>query len=270
MTIIESLSRGKNPTVPSEDAIVATDDYVAVIDGSTSKSLRRLRSDMTNGRLASTTIATFIEQMPSNLDCAQFCLEVTRHISQFYTTLGIDRQTLLTHAENRMTASAIIYSVSRKEIWMVGDCQCLVNGVPYTNEKPTEKANALRRSALLHQALEEGHTTIDCLRHDDIGRAAILPDIIQSTRRQNIDFAVIDGYPIAMDYVRVLFVPVAEEIVLASDGYPKLFNDLASTEAYLEQVIREDPLFISLHPATKGVMDGNGSNDDRSYIRFMV
>ena len=34
--------------------------------------------------------------------------------------------------------------------------------------------------------------------------------------------------------------------------------------------IREDPLFIHLHPATKGVMAGNESYDDRSYIRFKV
>ena len=74
---------------------------------------------------------------------------------------------------------------------------------PSQPTNPTEKANALRRSALLHQALEEGHTTIDRLRHDDIGRTAILSDIIQSTRRQNIDFAVIDGYPMAMDYLPI-------------------------------------------------------------------
>ena len=249
---------------------MATDDYVAVIDGSTSKSPLRLRNDMTNGRLASTTIAAFIQGMPYDLDCDQFCCDVTRHIRQLYSSLDIDRLTLSNQAETRMTASAIIYSIHRKEIWMVGDCQCLVNSQPFTNEKPTEKTNALHRSAILHQALEEGRASIDHLRHDDIGRAAILPNIIQSTRQQNKDFAVIDGYPIAMDYVRVLYVPEAEEIVLASDGYPKLFTDLASTEAYLEQVIREDPLFIHLHPATKGVMAGNESYDDRSYIRFKV
>ena len=254
----------------SEDAIVVTADFVAVIDGSTSKTDRCLCEGMTNGQLASTTIARFIETMPSDWDCEQFCHEVTRHIQRKYHTYNIDASTLSCCPEKRMTASAIIYSVARQEIWMVGDCQCLVNGQIFTNEKPSERANAERRAAYLHQVLEEGSVTIDELRHNDIGRAAIHSDLIASCRRQNKDFAVIDGFPIAMEHVRVLLVPEVEELVLASDGYPKLFHDLASTEAYLSQVIREDPLFIRLHPATKGVMAGNESFDDRSYIRFRV
>ena len=268
MEIIEQTLVPKNPKKKSEDGIVVTNDFIAVIDGSTSKSDYHHSLFSSNGRYAMKLVSSYIQHMPKNTTCDTFLRGVTAYVRKHYKKSMMQR--LTEHPEDRLTASVIVFSRVCREIWMVGDCQCLVNGVPYTNEKPTEKANALRRSALLHQALEEGHTTIDRLRHDDIGRAAILSDIIQSTRRQNIDFAVIDGYPIAMDYVRVLFVPVAEEIVLASDGYPKLFNDLASTEAYLEQVIREDPLFISLHPATKGVMDGNESNDDRSYIRFMV
>ena len=254
----------------SEDAIVVSDDYVAVIDGSTSKSRRCLCEGMTNGRLATTTITQFIETMPSYWDCEQFCREVTLHIRQFYRTFAIEWSVLVNCPENRMTASAIIYSKARKEIWMVGDCQCLVNGQPFTNEKPSERANAERRAQLLQNALDSGTATIDSLRQDDIGRQAIFRDILISCRRQNKDFAVIDGFPIPMEHVRVLFLPMAEEIVLASDGYPKLFSDLASTEAYLSYVIQEDPLFIRLHPATKGVMVGNESFDDRSYIRFKV
>ncbi|MBR5764937.1 MAG: hypothetical protein IKX93_10015, partial [Bacteroidaceae bacterium] len=37
MDIIEQFSKGKNENQPCEDRLVITDDYVAVIDGSTSK-----------------------------------------------------------------------------------------------------------------------------------------------------------------------------------------------------------------------------------------
>ena len=261
---------GKHSPETSEDGIVTTADYVAVIDGSTSKTQHPLRADISNGRLAMTTIASFIQEMPGDVDCLWFCQSITRHIQKLYQEYGIDRSTLTRHPERRVTASAIIYSVRRKEIWMVGDCQCMVDGVPFTNEKPHEQANAERRAQVIRHALAEGRTTVEQLRHEDIGRRAILPAILHSCRRQNLDFAVIDGFDIAMNHVRMLLVPTAQEIVLASDGYPLLFEDLASTEAYLQETIKEDPLFISRHPATKGVMAGNQSFDDRSYVRFRV
>ena len=258
---------GKHSPETSEDGIVITADYVAVIDGSTSKADRPIRSDMTNGRLAMLTISEFIRQMDPDMDCAQFCQAITRHIRRKYYDYGVRKLTVLKHPENRMTASAVIYNVKRKEIWMVGDCQCMVNGMLFTNEKPFERRNAERRAEVIREALEKG-ATVEQLRHEDVGREYILPLIRWSSSQQNIKFSVIDGFHIPMEYVRQLLVPVALEIVLASDGYPKLFESLAASESYLQEVIAEDPLFISRHPATKGVMAGNVSFDDRSYVRI--
>ena len=83
-------------------------------------------------------------------------------------------------------------------------------------------------------------------------------------------FSVIDGFPIALDKVRVINVSGAKEIVLATDGYPFLYPTLSKSEQALTRQLSEDPLCIGHFKATKGLMRGNQSFDDRTYIRFRL
>ena len=59
-----------------------------------------------------------------------------------------------------------------------------------------------------------------------------------------------------------------QDIVLASDGYPFLKNTLEKSEKALSEQLHNDPLCIRYFKATKGLMNGNKSFDDRAYIRF--
>ena len=52
MKIIESSIIGKKSPEACEDGMVVTDDFIAVIDGSTSKTPKHLNPDMKNGRYA--------------------------------------------------------------------------------------------------------------------------------------------------------------------------------------------------------------------------
>ena len=61
----------------------------------------------------------------------------------------------------------------------------------------------------------------------------------------------------------------SSEIVLASDGYPFLKPTLAASEAALAEQIANDPQNIHSFIATKGIVEGNKSFDDRTYIRFV-
>ena len=54
----------------------------------------------------------------------------------------------------------------------------------------------------------------------------------------------------------------------AADGYPQLFPTLAATEAHLQECLHEDPLMLTIHPATKGWMLGSDSFDDRSFLKI--
>lgn len=239
---------------------------MAVIDGSTSKSPTRLKAGVGNGRLCMMEVAKFVNTMPATLSCADFCREITAHIASMYHRYGVDVGRLAANPAERATASAAIYSRHRGEVWLVGDCQCLTGGVHYTNEKPNERATAMKRALFLRSYMANHPDGAASLRRHDLGRDHIYDELVGNCRQQNVDFAVIDGFPIPLDKVKV--VKAMGETVLATDGYPFLRGTLSESERRLQSLLAEDPLCIHRYMATKGCMEGYRSFDDRSYVRF--
>ena len=270
MTILEQTVIPKNPTKRSEDGIVVTDDFVAVIDGSTSKSTMRCHRDFSlrqhsNGELAMLVISRVIRQIPKNISCHQFCMEATRQIRQRYRKSMLDH--LAGHPEDRLTASCIVFSRLRREIWMIGDCQCLVGGEYYDNPKPYEQQLAEQRAAIIKASPQPWEHFLK----DDTARKAIIPRMLETMQQQNKTYSVIDGFPVAENHVRIISLGFQPwEVVLASDGYPFLCPTLAECEAKLEEQRSNDPLNIGIFKATKAFAAGFNSFDDRAYIRFTV
>ena len=85
---------------------------------------------------------------------------------------------------------------------------------------------------------------------------------------QNRLYAVIDGTPIYMPGTRL--VSVRSSAVLASAGYPTLLPTLRDTEKALAKQLADDPQNIRSFVATKGLVEGNKSFDDRAYVRLTV
>ena len=274
MKIIESNIIGKKSQEACEDGLVVTDDFIAVIDGSTSKTPKHLAPDMKNGRYAMILISEYIQQeMKADATVEDFCEGITAYIyNKVYQPMGIEEQMRL-HPEERLTASAIVYSNHRKEVWMVGDCQAIIDGKLYDNSKPYEHEIAAKRVALIQQGMTPAEA-----------RKNIEPLLIEAMLGgQNKSYAVIDGFPIYREGVKVVSLkkhPSAdssfsasnhsEEIILVSDGYPFLKPTLAGSEAALAHLIAHDPQCIHDFIATKGLVAGNKSFDDRTYIRFVV
>lgn len=148
MTITEHFICGKHTAADCEDGIVITNDFAAVIDGSTSKTPKRLDPSMKNGRFAMLLISEYIKQMPTDYTMNNFCRGITLRIAEEYAKRGI-AEDMAKHPEERLTASAIIYSNSRKEVWMVGDCQAIIDGTYYDNSKPYEQEIAMQRATLI-------------------------------------------------------------------------------------------------------------------------
>lgn len=273
MTIIEQSLIPKNPARKSEDGLVITNDFIAVIDGSTSKTTRRFHRSKSNGQYAMEIIARFISKMPADVSCHKFCLGATAAIRSHYTPFWKRNkeeilQRLAEHPEERMTASAIVFSRLRREIWLVGDCQCLVGGELYENPKPYEQTLAEHRAEHVHQLLASGKTPDEILA-DDTARAAIIPEMLQEMKHQNVTYAVIDGFPIPEAKVPIITLDFQPwEIVLASDGYPFLCPTLEESERRLALQKQNDPLNIGEFKATKGFAPGNDSFDDRTFVRF--
>lgn len=289
MKIIESSIIGKKSPEACEDGMVVTDDFIAVIDGSTSKTPKHLNPDMKNGRYAMMLISEYIrEELKADASVDDFCQGVTAYIyNKVYEKLGVEER-LKKHPEERLTASAILYSRTRNEVWMVGDCQAIIAGKLYENGKPYEEKIARKRVELIEQGLSSAEA-----------RKQIEPLLIKAMLSgQNQTYTVIDGFPIYREGVKVVSVsdscsvqdsvPASDsvpcsdsasasdtipssssEIVLASDGYPFLKPTLAASEAALAEQIANDPQNIRSFIATKGIVEGNKSFDDRTYIRFV-
>ena len=294
MKIIESSIIGKKSQEACEDGMVVTDDFIAVIDGSTSKTPKHLNPDMKNGRYAMMLISEYIrEELKADALVDEFCQGVTAYIyNKVYEKLGVEER-LKEHPEERLTASAILYSRTRNEVWMVGDCQAIIAGKLYENGKPYEEKIARKRVELIEQGLSPAEA-----------RKQIEPLLIKAMLSgQNQTYTVIDGFPIYREGVKVVSVSdsssvqdsvpssdscsvqdtvscsdsvsasdttpsSSSEIVLASDGYPFLKPTLAASEAALAEQIANDPQNIHSFIATKGIVEGNKSFDDRTYIRF--
>lgn len=295
MKIIESSIIGKKSPEACEDGMVVTDDFIAVIDGSTSKTPKHLNPDMKNGRYAMMLISEYIrEELKADASVDDFCQGVTAFIyNKVYEKLGVEER-LKEHPEERLTASAILYSRTRNEVWMVGDCQAIIDGKLYENGKPYEEKIARKRVELIAQGLSPAEA-----------RKQIEPLLIKAMLSgQNQTYTVIDGFPVYREGVKVVSVSdsssvqdsvsssdscsvqdsvscsgsasasdtipsSSSEIVLASDGYPFLKPSLAASEAALAEQIANDPQNIHSFIATKGIVEGNKSFDDRTYIRFV-
>lgn len=270
MKITELLITGKKSQETCEDGVAINADFIAVIDGSTSKTLSHINYEMTNGRYCMELIRRYIFTMTAKTSVEDFCNGITEYISAIYSSCGINLNQLKEHPEDRLSASAIIYSAYHNEVWLIGDCQCLIDNVHYDNVKPQEALLASRRAAYLATELETGRITMqDVLCGNDPGREHIIEDLIQNCQGQNKTFSVIDGFPIPLNHVKILKpAPCSHEIILASDGYPTLCPTLTASENALSQQLANDPLCIYTFKATKGLHQGSSSFDDRTYIRF--
>ena len=277
MKVIESKIEGKKSPESCEDGLVVTADFIAVIDGSTSKTPHHLSPDMKNGRYAMVLISEYIQhELKPESTVEDFCEGVTSYIyNKVYRQQGIEEQ-MQAHPEERLTASAILYSKAKNEVWMVGDCQAIIDGKLYENNKPFEDIVARRRVELIRQGFtpQEARKTIE-------------PLLIQAMLEgQNETYTVIDGFPIYQKGVKVVSLNAPQknvetdvadslplptkEIVLASDGYPFLKPTLTESEEALAHLLAYDPQCTHEFIATKGIVVGNKSFDDRTYIRFQI
>lgn len=277
MKVIESKIEGKKSPESCEDGLVVTADFIAVIDGSTSKTPHHLSPDMKNGRYAMVLISEYIQhELKPESTVEDFCEGVTSYVyNKVYRQQGIEEQ-MQAHPEERLTASAILYSKAKNEVWMVGDCQAIIDGKLYENNKPFEDIVARRRVELIRQGFtpQEARKTIE-------------PLLIQAMLEgQNKTYTVIDGFPIYQKGVKVVSLNAPQknvetdvadslplptkEIVLASDGYPFLKPTLTESEEALAHLLAYDPQCTHEFIATKGIVVGNKSFDDRTYIRFQI
>lgn len=269
MQIVEQYTIGKSATVVSEDAVVVTSSYAAVIDGATAKTAYRYPSGETPGQLAAHLLSEAILSLPEGLTVQDAIKKLTDALRQKGVT-----------PENRPTASVVIYSDSRREVWLIGDCQFakVLSGSSIetiTNRKLIDKVLAEWRRDILMSYLSRNLLSMEDLKANDPGRRMIQPFITRQVRYQNREgkfgYCALDGT--AVPESGILVFPLdssVTEIILASDGYPLLYPTLTETEDQLSRLLAEDPLCLGPLLGTKGLRPGNRSFDDRTYLRIRI
>lgn len=174
-------------------------------------------------------------------------------------------------------ASAVIYNIPRKEIWMVGDCQALIGDKYYCPKKKVDTLLAEARSLAIHAFLEEGMTEKELLEHDK-GREIILPFLKMQHCFENkpgpYGYLVFNNRSMDKKILEeqgvVVSITTPATIVLASDGYPCLTDSFEETEEKLAKILEEDALCYKTNKSTKGIRTDCESFDDRTYVKIQI
>ncbi|GHO82386.1 protein phosphatase 2C domain-containing protein [Dictyobacter formicarum] len=257
-----------------EDALYVGSHFVAVIDGATSKTDRRW-DGKAGGRIAAEIIKEAFDLVPADTTARQTVDILTAAIQALYKQYEVT-DILQSDGVQRAIAGFVALSIERKEVWFVGDCQCIIDQQLVQNTKKIDEVTSNARSLFLESEIASGKT-VDELREHDTGREFILPLLKRQTIFQNNPASghywvpVIDGFDVPDEGIRVIPLPAdATTIVLASDGYPYLKDTLEASEQALQEVLQEDPLLFHKYKTTKGLQRGNVSFDDRAYIKIAL
>ena len=272
-TVIEQYAVGKfDDPERCEDALAVTPHFAAIVDGATSKTSFRF-SGRTPGRVAASLLVRLLADLPADADCSAFIARANEMFVRFYREHRLlDRARA--DASCRLTASAVVYSDARREVWSVGDCRLRIGGGEYRHEKAIDTLLSSRRAEAIESYLAQGGEP-DALFVRDVGREAIREALLRQYRAQNptapdtpFAYGVLDGFPPYAPDVRSYAVEAGQEVVLASDGYPAVLPTLEESERRLRQILHDDPHCFRIFKSTKGVMQGQTSFDDRAYLRL--
>ncbi|MBQ9802675.1 MAG: protein phosphatase 2C domain-containing protein [Clostridia bacterium] len=248
-----------------EDVIVECAHFCAVIDGVTSKS-ERLYNGKAGGRYAAELVASVIESFDGDETAEQAFCRIDRALAAACPPDAVP-------PEARTQACAVIYSKRRREVWNYGDCQLMINEQRITHSKVIDDVLSALRAFVISAYLAQGGDPAALAAHD-VGREAILPyakhQSLFANQKGYFGYPVLDGSGICTEYIKIYPVAAGDHVVLASDGYPKLFSTLAESEAHLQTVLKTDPLAIGANMQTKMPAPGACSFDDRAYLSFFA
>lgn len=268
--VLETFIRGKAGADACEDAYHLSEHFAAVIDGVTSKSAYR-KDGKSTGKLAAELVQEVIAKLPPDSTAEAFVLAVNNVFDAFYRENHFPDDPV----EKGLQAVCIIYSAFRREIWMIGDCQAMVDGCIYQNPKKSDEIIAELR-ALDMACLKKKQPELSRMERMQEAREAIVPWILKATCFANdaaspYGYSVLNGRPVPKALIKII--PLndnAHEVILASDGYPILKQSLAETEDALTKLLQEDPACYKAYHTTKGVSQGWESFDDRTYLHVSI
>jgi glycerophosphoryl diester phosphodiesterase len=256
--------------VRCEDVVVDGSDFAVLCDGATDKSGWR-HDGRTGGRLAAELVARTVAQAPG--DCS--AIDLVDRINVAYSRELVP---LFDGVEPRVRPMASFCALQKRtgRVIRVGDVTWRSAIRVQAPEKVVDQRLAAARAVLLRCLLLNGADPVELSRTDP-GRQMILPALVEQSAACNrpesgdLAYGAIDGRPVPEPFVEEWVVGDDETaVVLASDGYPRLFMSVQESERYLAEDLARDPLRIGDHPATKCAGPDMDSFDDRSLLLLVV
>jgi len=132
MTVVEEFLQSKSGRrADCEDGyrVRADGAFICVVDGATSQSNRTWNGpnghELTGGQMAVEMVLKELNSIPKDADAITVVRRLTSAIQREYRRAGL-YELMKKDPVERATASVVIYSRHRNEVWLVGDCQALV------------------------------------------------------------------------------------------------------------------------------------------------
>lgn len=258
------------PVEPCGDIVVDSEHYIAIIDGEIPKG-EQLWNHMRGDLFVSKILSEAIQNLPPTIDAKSAIEKINDVVRNQYEINGVDYDKLA--LDEQLQASVLIYNVARREIWSFGTCMLRINQKSYHILNKGETILSDLRAFCIETAklkkLEIPHEDT-C----EYGYEKIMPFLKElplfANSSHSFGYDVINGGNIFKERVKVYAVQPGDHVIMASDGYPKLFDTLKETEEYLQAALREDPNCIGKLRRTKGISKNAVSYDDRSIISFTV
>ncbi len=268
--LIEKSITGKSSQRDCEDGCFVSDGLVAVIDGGSPKGKLRWAENKTSGWLAKELILKALRTADPSWPNEKIIGHVNAALTaQYGGDLGFFRE----NPHEQLQAGIVFYNDARKQVVSYGDCPVLINGRLFDHGKFIDVVSTGLRSFYLRLA-DAGAIRVDPGDRDRFGREAIV-DILRkqgflANRDRPFGFPVINGLELNDKLVIVHDVRPGDEIVLASDGWPRLLPTLRASEKALREQLAADPECYLGFMAAKPRLPGNKSFDDRTYVRIRI
>lgn len=168
----ESTSVGKT-TGHNDDAIYIGENFAAVIDGVSNKSLVKVEGREIKVAEVITEALRKIDRpfaptYAKTLTFQEFVKYINMYIRKYFERLGVSV------VDTPLEATGTIYSKYYNQIWVVGDCAAIYDGNVISNELKIDTVYANLRARIINALLEDRHSVARLCEND------ISKDIIEN------------------------------------------------------------------------------------------
>lgn len=265
---------GKTLGRPCEDIVHVSDNYVAVIDGS---SLSPLTQGISTGYLIAHSIGQALHRINARASIEEALKGINATIDEAFR----DKRAALGQSGRYAAASAAIYSRFRRQLWVFGDVLLSIDGNEIPLAKRIDQVVAAARQAYIAELIADGDTE-DAIIQNKPEQVVVQP-ILERQQRAflnkvddlGLGYSNIDGTMDALKLAQVIDAKGASRITLASDGYAFLGTSWRATEIAMRRLLAVDPCLYRQYPQAKGLPLRRSSLaqrypwfDDRAWVEW--